>query len=194
MAIRESKPLKQFFHLRFFPENVLFATSTVSIEYQKTQRRLAPYTSARFGGVVTDRDGYEVRTYDTPYLIPKRVITDDTAAMKLLGESPYNSGMTPEDRAAKIAAQDLLDLQDMIQRREEYMCARCLQDGILEIRGPGVNSRVDYGFENIEMTENADKWTQNYDLPGKLASTAQKLRKAGTNPDMLILGTETANA
>ena len=39
-------------------------------------------------------------------------------------DSSYNSGLTPADRAAKIAAQDILDLQDTIWRREEYLCAR----------------------------------------------------------------------
>lgn len=193
-VIQKVLPLRQFFHTRFFPENVLFATETVSIEYARGTRKLAAYTSPRFGGVMDTREGYEVRTYHTPYLLPMRVITNDTLAQKVLGEQPYNSGMTPEDRAAQIAADDIMELQDRIMRREEYMCARCIQDGALEVKGPGVNDVVDYGFTGIEVTQSGDKWTAGYDLIGKLSGTAQAMRKNGTNPDMLILGSAAANA
>ena len=193
-VIKQVLPLKQFFHVRFFPENVLFATETVSIEYQRDSRELAPYTSPHFGGVMTGRGGYEVRTYHTPYLLPMTTITNDTLAQKLLGEQPYNSGITPDERAQQIAANDIMKLQDKIMRREEYMCARCIQDGKLEITGPGVNDIVDYGFTGIETVTSSDKWTSSYDLIGKLSDKAQELRKAGTNPDMLILGSAAANA
>lgn len=192
-VIRKALPLKQFFRNRFFPEDVLFASETVSFEYQAGLRRLAPYTSPYMAGEAVDRDGYEVRTYHTPYVVPKRVITNDTAAQKLLGESPYNSGISPEERAATIAARDLMELQDMIQRREEFMCARCLQDGKLEITGPGVNETVDYKFTGIEDCT-SQKWLSNYDIIGKLSEKAAELRKSGSNPDMLILGSKAAGA
>lgn len=193
-AIRASQPLKQFFRLRFFPENVLFATETVSIEFQRVQARLAPYTSPYMAGGVVDRDGYEVRTYRTPYLVPKRVITNDTAAMKQLGEQPYNSGMTPEERAREIAARDLVELLDMIQRREEYMCAKCFEDGQLSIIGSGVNEVVDYGFTGAETVTASDKWTASYDVIGKLSGVAQSMRMGGNNPNVLVLGTQAADA
>lgn len=193
-AIRKALPLRTFLRDKFFSESVYFPTETISFEYQSQRRRLAPYVSPYSGGESVSREGYEVRTYQTPFLVPKRVITNDTAAQKLLGESPYNSGMTPEDRAAEMVARDLMELQDMIIRREEYMCAQVLQEGILRIKGRGVNQVCDYGFTGIETITGGDKWVSGYDIPGKLQREAQELRKRGNNPDTLILGSEAANA
>jgi hypothetical protein len=166
----------------------------VSFEFQEGKRRLAPYVNPRTGSETIERDGYEVKSWGTPLISPKREITNDTLAQKLLGESVYNSGMTPEDRAAKIAAQDLLDLQDTIYRREEFMCARVKQDGVLVIKGKGVSQRVDYQFNNIIETANADKWTPTFDILGQLGTLAEELQKWGVNPDMLILGSSAAKA
>jgi hypothetical protein len=123
-----------------------------------------------------------------------RAITEDTLAQKLLGESETNSGMTPEDRAVKIAAQDIIELQDTIYRREEVMCARVKQDGYLDIRGKGVNFRVDYQFGNIIETANSDKWTPTFDILGQLGALSEELQQYGVNPDMLILGSSAAKA
>lgn len=195
-VLEKTMPLKTFCRMRFFdtahPEPS--PSQTVSFEYQAGNMRLAPYTSERHGGVATESRGYEVRTYRTPYLVPSRVITNDILMQKMLGESPFNSGMTPEARAAQIAARTVMELQDKIQRREEYMCARCLQDGELLIDGPGVHERVDYGFTGIETVEAADKWTVNFDIPGYLGKRAQGLRKKGSNANILVLGTDAANA
>ena len=193
-VIEKVKPVKQFFHTRFFPESIMIPTKTLTIEYAENERRLAGYTSPEIGGVPDTREGYEVRTYHTAYICPSRTITDDTLAQKLLGESPFNSGLTPEDRAAQIAAKDINGLQERIMRREEYMCARCIQDGKLEIIGHGVNEVVDYQFSGIETTQSADKWASSYDLIGKLSSKAAEMRKSGSNPDTLILGTDAASA
>ena len=77
------------------------------------------------------------------------------------------------------------------------MCARLKQDGKLSIVGEGVNDEVDYGFENIEtITKASDKWNSStsYDILGKLSRIARGLRRDGINPDMLIVGSEVAEA
>ncbi|MBR0155099.1 MAG: major capsid protein, partial [Treponema sp.] len=88
-------------------------------------------------------------------------------------------------RAAKIAARDIMDLQETIWRREEYMCARVKQDGKLIIKGKGVNEIVDYGFENIALVDESSRWTPTFDIMGQLRDIASEMRKDGVNPDML---------
>ena len=193
-VIKKVDPVKTFFKSRFFPEAVTFPTETVSFEFYANKRRLAPYSNPRLASNLLNRDGYEVRTYRTPLIAPSRVITNDTLAMKLLGEMPYNSGVTPEERAAKIAANDLDELLNAIARREEFMCARIKQDGKLNITAQGLNDVFDFGFANIETTQAADKWSAGYDILAKLKEKATLLRKTGTNPNMLILGTNAAEA
>lgn len=156
-VIQETIPLRTFFKTRFFKNSVMFPTEKVMFEFQEKRRRLAPYVNPKLGSEAIERDEYGVKTYETPYISPKRVITNDTLMQKLIGEPSYNSGLTPAERAAKIAAQDILDLQDTIWRREEYMCARVKQDGKLTIKGTGINEVVDYGFENIAVLDASDR-------------------------------------
>jgi hypothetical protein len=193
-VVKRTLPLRTFFKTRYFTTPITFPTETVSFEFQEGKRRLAPYVNPRTGSETIERDGYEIKSWGTPLISPKREITNDTLAQKLLGESVYNSGMTPEDRAVKIAAQDIIELQDTIYRREEYMCARVKQDGYLDIKGKGVKFRVNYQFGNIIETASSDKWTPTFDILGQLGILAEELQKWGVNPDMLILGSSAAKA
>ncbi|MBQ2616409.1 MAG: major capsid protein [Synergistaceae bacterium] len=193
-SISKILPERLFFRNRFFSESVTFPTKTVTFEFARNSRRLFPYASEYSGSVPVDRNPYQAKSFTAPLLSGSRTITPDSLAMKLLGESPYNSGMSPEDRARELAAQDLVDLTEALYRQEEYMCARVKQDGKLIIDADGVSAEVDYGFTNIENTTTANKWTSTYDILGKLAKMARELRKNGVNPDTLIVGSEVAEA
>ena len=192
-VIEKTLPLRLFFRTRYFSETLTFPTETITIERTSNNRKLAPYVNRSIGNRAVTRSGYSVTTYHTPYVAPSRVITPDTLSMKLPGENEY-SGKSPDDRAAELAAKDLMELQNQIYRLEEYMCARIKQDGILEITGEGVNEVVDYEFTQIEETVSSDKWTDTYDIVSKLREKAGILRKAGVNPDVVIMGEDAANA
>ncbi|MDY6404801.1 MAG: major capsid protein, partial [Synergistales bacterium] len=191
-VIRQTPSLKTFFKTRFFNNAITFPAEKVSFEVQEGKRRLAPYVSPRIGSETIERDEYSVKTYTAPLVAPNRIITNDTLAQKLLGEATWNSGVTPDERAAKIAARDIMELQDTITRREEFMCARVKQDGKLIIKGKGVNEVVDYGFENLVTVDAADRWTPTFDIMGQLSNIAREMSKDGINPDMLILGSDAA--
>ncbi len=193
-SITKIQPERLFFRNRFFSESVTFPTKTVTFEFASNSRRLLPYATEHTGSIPVDRNPYQAKTLTAPLLSGSRTITPDSLAMKLLGESPYNSGMSPEDRARDLAAQDLVDLTEALYRQEEYMCARLKQDGKLDIDTDGIAATVDYGFTGIESVTAANKWTATYDILGKLAKMARELRKNGVNPDMLIVGSEVAEA
>ena len=193
-SITKIQPERLFFRNRFFSESVAFPTKTVTFEFARNSRRLLPYTSEHTGSIPVDRNPYQANTFTAPLLSGSRTITPDSLAMKSLGESPYNSGASPEDRARDMAAQDLVDLTEALYRQEEYMCARLKQDGKLTIDTDGIAAEVDYGFTGIENITSANKWTTTYDILGKLAKMARELRKNGVNPDMLIVGSDVAEA
>ncbi|MBQ3646720.1 MAG: major capsid protein [Synergistaceae bacterium] len=193
-VITKTPATRTFFRDRFFRNVITFPTETVSFEVQESKRTLAPYVSQRLIGAPISREGYTVKTFRTPLLAPYREITNDTIAQKLLGENPCNSGVSPEERAQKIAARDIIFLQDTITRREEFMCARTKQDGVLLIQGEGVDASVDYGFSNIVLVDATDRWTASYDILTQLSKYADKLNEAGTNPDLIILGRDAAAA
>ena len=187
-VIKKAPPLRTFFKNRFFTNHVMFPNEKVSFEFYESRRRLAPYVNPRLGSETIDRDEYSLKTYSTPYIAPNRIITNDTLTQKLLGEAEWNSDITPDERAAKIAAEDIIYLQDLITRREEYMCARVKQDGKLIIKGVGVNEVVDYGFENVAVVDASDRWTENFDICEQLSDIVIEMSKDGINPDMAILG------
>ena len=193
-VLKRALPLRTFFLSRFFRNVVTFPTDSVFWEVSEDKRRLAPYVNPRLGSQAVERDGYKAKSYTPPLVAPERPITNDTLAQKLLGEALINSGITPAERAAKIMAQDLLDLDNMITRREEFMCARVKQDGLLTIKGRGVNYVEDYEFENIVEVATGDVWGTTSDLLGQLDAGAQELSKYGVNADMLILGSDAAKA
>ena len=193
-SITKIQPERLFFRNRFFSESVVFPTKNVTFEFAKNSRRLLPYATDYSGSSPVDRNPYQAKTFTAPLLSGSRTISPDTLSQKLLGESPYNSGISPEDRARDLAAQDLVDLTEALYRQEEYMCARIKQDGKLNIDSDGMSAEVDYGFTGIENVTTANKWTASYDILGKLAKMARELRKNGVNPDMLIVGSEAAEA
>lgn len=192
-VIEKALPVRLFFRTRFFNDQVTFPTETVSFEFASDKRRLLPYTSQYGGSVALERDGYQLKTFRPPVLSGSRVISNATIDQKLIGESSWNSGISPDERARDLALRDVNELQTALFRREEYMCARLKQDGKLIIQGRGVNEEVDYGFENIEDLS-ASQWTTESDIISKLKEKATLLRKNGVNPDMLILGSKACEA
>ena len=187
-VIRKIQPARLFFRNNFFTEAVRFPTKQVTFEFAENPRGLLPYANEDKPAPSVKRNGYQAKTFTAPLLSGARVISPATLDMKLAGESPYNSGLSPEDRARELAANDLMELQDQLFRQEEYMCARVKQDGQLIIDGEGMHQVIDYELPFLETPTNANKWTASYDILGKLQKMARELRKQGTNPNQLIVG------
>lgn len=187
-VIQKIQPARLFFRSNYFTERVTFPTKTVTFEFAENPRALLPYANEDLPAPSVRRSGYEAKSYPAPLISGSRTITPATLETKLLGESPYNSGIAPDDRAKQIAANDLMELQDQLYRQEEYMCARVKQDGKLTIDAEGLHQEIDYGLPFLETPTNANKWTSSYDIIGKLQKMARELRKQGTNPDQLIVG------
>lgn len=195
-VIKELSPVNAYFRKNFFNQTVTFPTESVVFEHMKADKQPLPYANQDMPAPVIGRSGYSARRYTPPLIAGSRVINLHTLESKLPGETPYNSGVEIEERAAELAAQDLEELQAAIQRREEIMCAELKQTGKITIDGDAVNGVIEYGFENIEKAGSAslDKWTSGYDVLGKLQEVNKKLLMQGTNPDMIILGVKAADA
>lgn len=195
-VIKELAPVNAFFRKNFFNQTVAFPTESVTFENMKADKRPLPFANPDMPAPVVGRTGYSARNYTPPLVSGSRVINFHTLESKLPGESPYNSGIDIETRAAELAANDLEELQAGIQRREEIMCAQLKQNGKIIIEENSIDGVIEYGFENIETagTGTIDKWTAGYDVLGKLQEINKKLLMQGTNGDMLILGTKAADA
>lgn len=193
-VIKELEPINAYFRKNFFNDTLTFTTESVTFERMDADRRALPFANPDLPAPVLGRRGYSARHYTPPLISGSRMISLRTLENKLAGEVPYNSGISPEERAAEIAAQDLADLQASIQRKEEILCSELKQNGKIIVDAEALDGEISYGFTNIEQATSSDKWVAGFDVLAKLQEKNYELLKNGVNADMLIMGKSAAEA
>lgn len=175
-------------------------------DYRKGQERMAPFVVPGTGGVPLSRDGYETREIGFCCIAPERIVTWLDINRRSFGEDILGA-MTPEQRARKLYARDVMDLKAAIARREEWMCRSVLigrtgenDAGKLEIfrytregKDKETTLVADYGFTNYYTP--ATPWGQDgarviYDLD-RINDIVQE--GLGT-VDVIVMDTESAAA
>lgn len=156
-AINQMKPAQTFLMDTFFPNLETTVTEAVDVDFKKGKRKMAPFVAPRIGGKVMDRQGFKTRTYKVPKIAPERIITQDDIKYRGMGEGLYSS-KTPAERARELLASDLIELDEYITRREEWMCREVLFYGKVAMIGEGVEQEVDYQFTNTETLSSGAKW------------------------------------
>lgn len=195
-AIEMMKPVRTFFRDTFFPNVNTFVTEKVDVDFKKGKRKMAPFVARHRGGVTMERQGFRTDTYTTPYIAPQRALTKDDISSRMMGENIYST-RTPEQRAQELLAKDLVELDDMIARREEWFCRELLLNGKVTIKGwvdkvgstEYVEDEVDYGFTNKETLVGAAAWnTDTCDMYGDLKRIRLEIiQKTGINPDIVVM-------
>ena len=200
-AYKQQKAPNTFLQSRYFPDGQVFTTSQVLVEYKDGNQKLAPFVSPEVGGKVVRRDGYEANAYKPAFIAPKRALTIDNLTQKGFGEALYGE-LTPAERAVKITADDLTEMDEMIVRRHEQMCAQVLQENALTMNHYGDDNKlvdvkkIEYfnGTNEAVYTTSA-KWNaDDADILGDVAAIALELAKRGLPAVDVILGTEAADA
>ena len=194
-AISQVKPLHTFLKDTFFGKSTTKLTETVEVDIKKGKRKMAPFVAPRIGGKVIERDGFETREIKTPKIAPERVTTIDDISTRALGENVY-SQRTPEERQAEILMNDLLDLDDSITRREEWMCREVLLTGKVIISGEGVEKEVNFGFANQKTLASGKKWNASGINPiADLKAWRLEIIKAtGKAPNICIMASNVVDA
>jgi len=194
-AIDKMKPVRTFLRDTFFPGIETFPTEKIDVDFRKGKRKMAPFVARNSGGITMDRQGFQTNTWETPYIAPQRALTKNDLTNRMMGENVYST-RTPEQRAMELLARDLIELDDMIARREEWFCRQVLLYGLVTIKGwidkfgsDYVEDTVNYQFTNKETLAGADAWTEatskKYeDLKG---ARLQVIQKSGQNPNIAIL-------
>lgn len=159
-AITQVKPLHTFIKDTFFGEQQTVLTEIVEVDVKKGKRKMAPFVAPRIGGKVIERDGFVTKEIKTPKIAPERVMTVDDISTRALGENVYST-RTPDERQQELLMNDLLDLDDSITRREEWMCREVLLNGSVTISGDGVEQQVNFGFANKKTLATDKKWNAN---------------------------------
>lgn len=194
-AVRQIQPVRTFLRDTFFTNWRTFDTEYVDVDIVKGKRRMAPFVSPKVGGKVVERLGYQTNIYKAPMLAPKLPTTAEQLLKRLPGEELY-SGMSPEERAAEQLGRDLAELDEIITRREEWMCAQAIFAGQIHVVGEGVDEIIDFGLTNREALAGTDLWSD----PGSNPPADLKrwrlaiVKESGINPDTVIMASDVVDA
>ena len=203
-AIKETTAPTTFLRDRYFPTNPttdIFATSEVLVEYKDGNRKAAPFVAPRKGGVTILRDGAHMERYTPPYIAPRRMLTIDDITKRGFGEA-LMTNLTPEERAKVMIVGDMVELDEMITRREEAMAAEvlftngCIMKHYADDNGTYEELSVRYydGADNQAQYTPAVKWNaEGANILDDIYAMAQILAKKGLPAADLIVGPDVAS-
>ena len=192
-ALDEMKVPKTFLLDTFFNEKKFYETEAVDIDIIKSKRKIAPFVSPLQAGKVIARDGFTTMSIKPPYIKLKRPTVAGDAIIRSPGEIIYAGNKTPLQRASEILGKDLVDLRNMIIRREEWMAAQALFTGSIIAKGKGIDIKIDFLFNDthkIKLKE-SDYWTGK--KPHQVVSDLRTWKKiiakdSGLSANICILG------
>lgn len=127
-AMQLMPPRPTFLRDRYFKtkDTDIFTTEDVLVEYRdEAKRKIAPAVIPLKGGIPVQREGYKTDRITPPYIAPERPLSIDELNKKQFGETLF-SRKKPAERAAAILKKDLLELNELIDTREEWMAAQTL--------------------------------------------------------------------
>lgn len=138
--LRVLTPASTFFLSTFFNRSRTFDTATVKIDIKQNKRRMAPFVNPDAAGYHVERTGFVTRTFSPAYVKPLNKYKPSDLYRRAAGQALESGAQTLD----AIIAEDLMDLQDQVQRREEWMAVQALLNGIVAVVGEGVNETVDF--------------------------------------------------
>lgn len=194
-ALEEMDKPKTFLRDTSFKNVKYFETENVDIDIVMGKRRVAVYVSPSAQAHVSDRAGYTTNTYKAPYIKEMRIIKPIDALQRNAGENIY-AAMSPEARARKILADDLVDMNDMITRAEEIQASQALFSGAVTVNN---GDTINFGVKATHMLTLAStaKWDDGSfsltKLLAQLRAWQTVIRQdSGLSADLVILGKDAA--
>lgn len=178
-----------------FTEKELSPTNKVDVDIKKGRAKVAPYVSEKIGGKVVENSGYRTETFEPPLVAPTTITTAADLQNRSMGENLYSS-RTPEERAAEKLVKDLKDLDGMITRREEVMCAQAIFDGEIQVKGEGVDYVISFGHTNREVLSGTNLWnTSTSKKYEDLKRYARTIQQTGfVNSDIVVIAPDVTDA
>lgn len=183
-----------FFRDTFFKNTKPEYTEKIRVDFVKGKRKIAPFVNIKDKAGVIEKRGYSTDTFETPVIKLKDVTTIEDMVNRLPGELLQNSGLTPYDRGIQLMTEQLMDFEDMIARREEWMCVQSMMEGKIPVIGEGVNYEIDFGFTNKSTVSTL--WTETGATPhADLQTAVLACKKNGyRTPDICIMERSAYNA
>lgn len=112
-------------------------------------RGLAPFVNRRVGGTRIELKGYETHAFEPPVVGNHFTVTPEDGFMRAPGRTEYDTN-APRAFLDQQINTGLRRIENMISRREEWMCAQALISGEIVISGEGVEDKISYWSELAE--------------------------------------------
>jgi len=192
-VVRALPPTGTFFKDTFFTTVKTEPTINITVDFYKGARRIAPFVSVRNPATPVEKIGYQTNVFQTPLIKIKDVTNADQLDVRLPGETVYSGG-TPAERAEYLVADQLRSFNDMIARREEWMCAQAMLTGKIPVKGEGVDYDIDFNFTHMGTA--ATSWGAADSNPTEDLKNWQLacLKEGFRNPDVCIMEQKAYNA
>lgn len=194
-VVENIKPSASYLADTYFP-NALPTVNTdyIAVEYMSKGRVLAPYISKGSRGVNINRATSRVRSYKPPTVGVRRVIGPEDIRLRAFGEQPIFSTTKPEERLARMQAEDMRDLLDMIANRRNKMAADILQTGKTEIKAYNDDGAVieqdliDFDWQGL-ITPTVTWDNANATIYSDLMNASEKIQEeSGYIPTLMLCG------
>lgn len=195
-VVRVLPRVNTFFRDTFFRTVKPQYTEKVKVDFVKGKRKIAPFVNLKDKARVVEKRGYITDEFETPMIKVKDVTTIEDMLKRLPGELLQNSGITPYDRGIQLMAEQMSEFNDMITRREEWMCVKAMTEGKIPVIGEGVNYEIDFGFTNKSTVSTLWDATDKVPTPYQDLQTAVLACKQNgyRTPDICVMDRKAWNA
>ena len=198
IAALESMPPKRTFLKDLFFNNVITSeTDKIDVDIYKGNQKMAAFVSPKIGSITVKKEGWKTETYTPPLIGLDDITTAEDILTRSIGENVY-SQKSPDERAAEILLRDMARLDTMIEIREEWMCAKALFTGAVDVSGEGVSQNIDFGMSNSHKVTlgTGVKWTDTGINPLTDIATWKTLiaKDSFLSADIVIMGAGAAKA
>lgn len=199
-GVVQGKEFKTPAYLRdTFFSNVMTSTAKY-VAFDKLpdgDRALAPFVNRRVGGKRIELEGYKTEMYEPPVVGNHFTVTPEDAFMRAPGHTEYDLAGPGAFLDHQISS-GLRRIENMISRREEWMCAQALLKGEITIKGDGVNEETIQYWSHLTEAEQpkttlATPWTDASvtanDIINDLSSVVDSVvMRSGLMPRKIICG------
>ncbi len=198
--IYEREPV-QFFLKRFFNATPEISNETLlRLEYYKSGKIASAYVGRREQGNFVESTNLQSKAIEPPYLKPRALSSVTTRNQRNIGENPFASTTSNQERKSQDIAIKLAELERQIQRAEELQCAEILSLGKINARN--IEGKVlrtinfDVPDKNQVSLKAAERWTANNVDISALGRKAHILvsQESGLTIDTCVMGTDASDA
>lgn len=187
-----------FFRDAFFPNRFFTKTEYAIVDFRKAKRVMAPAVDMEVGHSPVERQNFATYQFWTPFFGPTRALKAIDLLPRMAGESPFTN-MSTVDRAGALISMDMIELDEILTRREEWMAVQAIVFNTFTLPIAGKNGTYNYIVDftmggtrpgsNVVKLASASFWSASTSNPLQDLDTysVQTLQFGLIAPDVVIM-------